>query len=176
MAENGIAYFDEEKQEWIKYGPWIHQDSSTIGTSTTEPNTIEGTYAISGSEYRLPDSIDLISCAFGNIVSTSNLSCSVKKLFWRKQPQRLITQWVSRIKNVVIGVPEDDLGYSTDITVTMVPWHHTWEGSESETKIRGIFNPRIKRKILFSETLELKTAKLPRWKPKTIIGGRTIEE
>lgn len=178
MGEKGITYFDEEKQEWFNYGPWIHQDSSTIGTFAIESDNEEEFCDITGSDYRLPDSLDLISCAFGNVVSTSNPSCLIKKLFWRKQPRRQKTKWLSRLKNVVIGVSEDTLGYSTDATATMVSWYDTREALalESEIKIRGIFDPKFKRKILFSKTLEFKTAKLPRWKPKTIIGGRTVEE
>ena len=41
---------------------------------------------------------------------------------------------------------------------------------------RGVFPTNYPRKILFSKTLTFKTAELPRWKPKNIIGLRTFEE
>jgi hypothetical protein len=39
-----------------------------------------------------------------------------------------------------------------------------------------VFSPRYQRKILFTKPIEIRTADLPRWKPKNIIGMRTFEE
>jgi hypothetical protein len=44
------------------------------------------------------------------------------------------------------------------------------------TDLRGVFRTNYPRKILFSKTVTFKTAELPRWKPKNIIGLRTFDE
>ena len=41
---------------------------------------------------------------------------------------------------------------------------------------RGVFPANYPRKILFSKTVAFKTAELPRWKPKNIIGLRAFDE
>jgi len=40
---------------------------------------------------------------------------------------------------------------------------------------RGLFCPTYERKILFSQEIKLRTADLPRWKPKVIIDRRTFD-
>ena len=39
-----------------------------------------------------------------------------------------------------------------------------------------VFSPKYRRKVLFTKLIEVRTADLPRWKPKNIIGMRTFEE
>jgi hypothetical protein len=52
-----------------------------------------------------------------------------------------------------------------------------WRYSQSRPADgRGVFPTNYPRKILFSKTVTSKTAELPRWKPKKIIGLRTFEE
>ena len=49
-----------------------------------------------------------------------------------------------------------------------------WQRPESDTKIwRGIFSPPHRREVLFSKTVELRTADLPKWKPHITIDRRT---
>jgi hypothetical protein len=41
---------------------------------------------------------------------------------------------------------------------------------------RGTFSTNYRPKVLFTKKVTLKTSKLPRWKPKNIIGLRAFEE
>jgi len=41
---------------------------------------------------------------------------------------------------------------------------------------QGVFYTNYPRKVMFSKTVTFKTSKLPRWKPKTMIGLRRLEE
>jgi hypothetical protein len=51
-------------------------------------------------------------------------------------------------------------------------WHYT----ESEAKpLRGVFSPNYNRKVLFSQEIEIQTAKLPRWKPHITLERRALE-
>jgi hypothetical protein len=40
---------------------------------------------------------------------------------------------------------------------------------------RGVFAPSYQHRVLFSESVEIQTAKLPRWKPRVTIDRRTLE-
>ena len=40
---------------------------------------------------------------------------------------------------------------------------------------RGVFCLKYHRKVLFTKLVTLKTADLPRWKPKIVIDRRTLE-
>lgn len=46
--------------------------------------------------------------------------------------------------------------------------------SESTNVWRGVFCPNYNRRILFTKEIILKTAELPRWQPKIIIGRLTL--
>jgi len=50
-----------------------------------------------------------------------------------------------------------------------------WQHPEPDSSVwRGVFSPLYHPKVLFSEQLEVRTADLPRWKPRIIIDRRTL--
>jgi hypothetical protein len=72
---------------------------------------------------------------------------------------------------------EEYLGWPSEAVASTSLRPDPWEPTEPEPeRLRGVFSHTPHRKVLFSETLKFKTADLPRWKPKVIIGLRTFEE
>jgi len=50
-----------------------------------------------------------------------------------------------------------------------------WQHSEPDASVwRGVFSPLYHPKVLFSEQIEVRTADLPRWKPRITIDRRTL--
>src|SRR5712691_3532575 len=50
-----------------------------------------------------------------------------------------------------------------------------WQHPEPDSSVwRGVFSPLYHPKVLFSEQIEVRTADLPRWKPRITIDGRTL--
>lgn len=68
--------------------------------------------------------------------------------------------------------PEEKLGLpgDTGASTTSEPW----QGPEPDAKVwRGVFSPPYHCEVLFSKTVELRTADLPKWKPHITIDRRT---
>jgi len=50
-----------------------------------------------------------------------------------------------------------------------------WQHPEPDSSVwRGVFSPLYHPKVLFSEQIEVRTADLPRWKPRITIDRRTL--
>ena len=46
---------------------------------------------------------------------------------------------------------------------------------DADDSLRGIVVVPVKRKVLFSDRVELRISELPRWKPEIILDDRTLE-
>jgi hypothetical protein len=77
---------------------------------------------------------------------------------------------------LVYGVREEDLGSPDDVVGSIHPWPRLWQQEDAEpANWRGAFYPSYHRKVLFSKTMKLETASLPRWKPNISIEIRSLE-
>lgn len=76
----------------------------------------------------------------------------------------------------VYGSPEGYIGFPGDTTASTSLWPELWHLSEPDPMVwRGVFYPTYTRKVLFSKEVTIRTADLPRWQPKVVIGRRIIE-
>ncbi|MDL1959594.1 MAG: hypothetical protein LWX01_11830 [Deltaproteobacteria bacterium] len=99
-----------------------------------------------------------------------------KKYLWREAILPLLA-YASAKQPFIYAALEEYLGSPGEAVASTSPWPDLWERIEPEpARLRGVFSHTPHRKVLFSETLKFKTADLPRWKPKVIIGLRTFEE
>ena len=118
----------------------------------------------------------IVTCASVGGKSDIDYVCEGKKYFWRRAGT-LGLKYASGRQPFIYETLEEYLGVPGEAIASMSPWPDLWERVEPEpTRLRGVFPHTSHRKVLFSETLKFKTADLPRWKPKVIIGLRTFEE
>lgn len=118
----------------------------------------------------------IVACASVGGKSDIDYVCEGHKYFWRRVGT-LGLKYASVRQPFIYEALEEYLGFPGEAVASMSPWPDLWERVEPEpTRLRGVFSHTPHRKVLFSETLKFKTADLPRWKPKVIIGLRTFEE
>lgn len=77
---------------------------------------------------------------------------------------------------LIYEATDEQLGFPGDAIASMSPWPELWrlEGFEPRPW-RGVFSFTHKHKVLFSKTLSLRTAQLPRLKPHVVIDRHTQE-
>ena len=69
---------------------------------------------------------------------------------------------------------EEQIGLPGDTVASTTLWSELWQRPEPDPKVwRGIFSPPYRRKALFSQSVELRTADLPKWRPHITIDRRT---
>ena len=70
---------------------------------------------------------------------------------------------------------EEQLGLSGCTAASTTLWSEPKQCPEPDTKAwRGVFSPPYHRKTLFSQSVEFRTADLPKWKPHITIDRRTL--
>lgn len=76
----------------------------------------------------------------------------------------------------VYGSPEEYLGFPDDTIASTSLWPKLQIDTEPAPMVwRGVYSPPYKRQVLFSQEVIIRTASLPRWKPKVIIDRRTLD-
>ncbi|MBW2085180.1 MAG: hypothetical protein JRI54_04025 [Deltaproteobacteria bacterium] len=149
----------EDKSQTLGYSPGVEKDPEKTYTVGEETKPEEPT---SGS----------IHCrAIPTDASLREQSLYViEKSFW------IITQGYQQLYSRFYDAPEEDTFFQRNSIATM-DCETELQQHEKEEPItfRGIFNPPYKRKILFSKRIKIKTADLPRWKPKITIDRRSLE-
>ncbi len=156
---------------------WI--DSGTPATATVKQDNAV-TLLDTGDEPALAGSQDLTVAvlvphsASGWETGIVQLTEGRKYLFRHGPGPKLI--YASGRHPFVIEVLEEDIGYPDDVVSSIPPCPRLWHLEETQpANWRGAFYPTYPRKVLFSKTVTLETAKLPRWKPNTAIHLRTFE-
>ena len=120
----------------------------------------------------------LISCSLENDGPDKERECQVRKFLWRESSTIEFPK-THYINAIVLESSEDQLVTNASENVATLGgiWPEILEQVEAKvSELRGVYSPTYKRKVIFSETITLKTSELPRWKPNAIIGKHNIEE
>ncbi len=170
-----INYQINEEEENI----WYNVNSSTLTPDLIE---IEDDEEYSDRYRYVPprpgDHTVLISCNLRNDRPDKDRTCQAIKFLWRGSS----TVEVSNLyyPNAIVFESSDDQSFtnaSEHIASLGELWEELVEQVETKTsEFRGVYSPKYKRKVIFSETITFKTSELPRWKPNSIIGKQNIEE
>lgn len=165
----------------------VLQDSycPTWGSSVTNTLTTNGTADIELDDFtdtyklvRRPsaDVAVLVASKSGSGKPNLDYSCVGKKYLWRRTASYGLA-YTPGIVPIIYQVIEDDLGFPEEAVGSVSPCSVLGHYDQAEpTDLRGVFRTNYRRKVLFTKPVTFKTSKLPRWKPKTIIGLRAFEE
>ena len=178
MVEENITYYGNDKPANPYTARLINVNSFTAATMSDEDFFVEEEtekHLSIGSnidDYRV-----LVACTFIEESSDPNESCENRKYYWQRlKTHSLIRPYMVGQTTFVFGVHENYLGHPGENVGTMSPMPDLWRHDMPESSVRGFYAPKYKRRVLFSNQVELKISELPRWKPKVIIGKRTLEE
>lgn len=98
--------------------------------------------------------------------------CECTKSFWRQANFFEMGQWMQTrlLEFWVSGIFEEYLGTPGELLPTASPWPAFWRLPEEEAPEppEAVYFS-YRKKILFTEEVNLKTAELPRWKPRALI-------
>ena len=166
----------ESTRQHSSVPPWLILTDASATTTTMDAvdsqDTAEETASIRGQSAGVAL---IVACSSGGGDSDIDYPGEGKKYLWRR-PILPRPAYASGGHPFVYTALEEYLGSPGEAVASMSPWPDLWERVEPEpTRLRGVFPHTSHRKVLFSETLKFKTADLPRWKPKVIIGLRTFE-
>lgn len=158
-------------------GPYNTQYPNSPSTITQgEAVTLEdtGDEPISTGTEDLTVAVLVASSPSGWETSTVQLRGSRKYLFRHVHGPRLF--YVSGTYPIVYEALEEDIGFGDDVIASVSPWPKLWQQEDLEPSgWRGAFYPTYHRKVIFSKTMILRTASLPRWKPSARIQMRAFE-
>jgi hypothetical protein len=146
-------------------------DSSTSSISQINFADVEDTsdrYTFSPVQAQ---NLVLISCERPRQRTTGQPSCRIGKYYWWAElfkPQK----GIQRSAFVYEGYHEN---IYHDYLSTLFNISNFLDTAEQEVRVRGNYPLKIARKVLFSQSVTLNMADLPRWKPKAIIGKKTAE-
>ena len=176
MEENELVKSIKKDWQYTHHPAWLY--STGVSATATEMDTAdsldiaEKTVSI---REQSPGVALIIPCSSGGGESDIEYLGEGKKYLWREAilPQ---LAYASAKQPFIYVAFEEYLGSPGEAAASMSPWPDLWERIEPEPeRLRGVFSHTPHRKILFSQTLKLKTAELPRWKPKAVIDVRTFE-
>jgi hypothetical protein len=108
----------------------------------------------------------------GSVCPDLALEPSTQKIF--KDYSRNKYLWTTWLPTHTVGI-EQDFAFPEETIASMSLWPEVLHYSEPDKFWRGVFSPHYRRKILFLQEVEFKTADLPKWHPKVFIDRRTLE-
>ncbi|KPJ58594.1 MAG: hypothetical protein AMJ42_02990 [Deltaproteobacteria bacterium DG_8] len=98
----------------------------------------------------------------------------IKKIYWPTESGSISEGQI--VYACVYGSPEEYLGFPDDTIASTSLCPKLQIDTEPTPMIwRGVYSPPYKRQVLFSQEVTIRTADLPRWKPKVIIDRRTLD-
>jgi hypothetical protein len=171
-----------EEKELIGWNATAWQDPYNIqwptsGTPSTATFIQDETLTLvdSGEEPSFPGTVVLIPHrASGWEKAIVQLSEGRKYLFGYTYGSNLV--YASGKNPLIYEALEEHIGFPDDVVSSIPPWPEFWDLEEAQpASWRGVFYPTYHRKVLFSKTVTLETAKLPRWKPNITIQLRTFK-
>jgi hypothetical protein len=159
-----------------RYGvDWSSVDSSTSNISQIDFGLIEDT----SDRYTYTPvqtlNLVLISCEPDRQRATGRRSCKIEKFYWWHDLHHWFKNSPPKRTIVYEGYDEYLDSSSEDSSTIYRLSDFRGKAVEREIDLLGTCFIKYSRKVIFSKSLTLKTSELPRWKPKTILGKRTIE-
>ena len=98
-----------------------------------------------------------------------------KKHLWSREAWRGLP-YASGNQPLIYEALQEYLGFPGEAVATTSPWPAFWRHVEPQvTKWQDVFYYAHTRNVLFSQDVTLKTADLPRWKPKFIMDMQPLE-
>ncbi|MBW1850342.1 MAG: hypothetical protein JRJ15_02690 [Deltaproteobacteria bacterium] len=177
MENSGLVEIFDKCDQDLPYQACINYSSATttdIEEFSAEPEDISERNNL--RKVRTHDVAVLVPCTPGGGESNIAYSREGKKYFWVPTISTTLAD-TTRKPPIIVEVAEDYLGFPGEAVGSVSPWPALWQHFDNQPMdSRGVFYAKYPRKALFSKTMTFKTAELPRWKPKTIIGLRTFEE
>jgi hypothetical protein len=99
------------------------------------------------------------------------------KYFWRLITGYEISPLIENKYVIPFEVYDEQLGYPEDVIASSSQWPILWDKTYYERKVwLGIFPINFKRKVIFSEKIEMRTSELPKWKPLITLDRHMLEE
>jgi hypothetical protein len=159
-----------------RYGvDWSSADSSTSNLLQIDLEVVEDTsdrYTYTPVQTR---NLVLISCEPDRQRATGHRSCKIEKSYWWHE----LSHWLKHSlpkRTIVYEGYEEYLNSASEDSSTMYPFSDFWgRTTERAIDLRGTFFINYRSEVIFAKSLTLKIAELPHWKPKAILGKRTIE-
>jgi hypothetical protein len=142
----------------------FYTTQAPVSVNSPTTTTQEQSYTAQGDVREEPDVILLHS-------ERDTGEAAVKWYWWR--PSKAAHLPVMRHLLRFIA-SEEQIGLPGDTVASTTLWSELWQRPEPDPKVwRGIFSPPYRRKALFSQSVELRTADLPKWRPHITIDRRT---
>lgn len=176
MEEKGIATAIDQTRQDLSFSMWDYPASTTATTTEMPPVEQENISEKAGlTKNKSLDVAVLVACPSRGEKSELVNLCEDKKYFWRAATSAGLVYTLEG-RPYIYHVIEEYLGFPGEAVGSVSPWPELWQSGEPQpTSQRGVFYVNYPRKILFTETMTFKTKKLPRWKPKAIIGKQSFE-
>ena len=153
-------------------------EDSPQETATT---TIPQEYAASGSTILVAAAEQRPCMVFVRGPSAEDIPAEEKNAIWGKYYWPVLRgpgASLSAGKSYVLSfeVSEEQLGYPENVVALTSRWPALWRQVEFDPTVwRGVFPLTHKRKVLFSKKIKIRTAEIPRWKPKITLERRMLE-
>ena len=174
MEGNVLADMAEENNRNLCLRSWANASSAATADIEVFPHERDDIIEGYSDEKAYDFAVVFVPCVHGFGISKISYPEGENYLFrWGGQKFRDS----SMAPRYFYEANEDSLGFPDEAVGSVSPWPALWRHIDPPPMdLRGVFYAKYPRKELFSKIVNFKTAELPRWKPKAIIGLRTVEE